>query len=138
MFLAFPRKVDRPLLSQANAPLAAEMLRSCGDLLKQCLLLADILYLATDEAVDVEGHVAACRDLHEHQLDRFLKAVGLGIFGNMSATTESKYLFSLWRYNDLFSRTVYVMRQRPDGNRDGWPYLRCTCLPMSTMLVVSI
>ena len=138
VIIAFPRTVDLPLLSQADAALAAQILLSTGEILTQWLVNAGILRACVDDEVTalqknvaIEKEAAATRNPYKLQLESFLRAVGLCSGDDKTVQPEERYTLSLKRYNDFFSRTVYALRKRPDGNDDGWPYLRCTCLPAS-------
>ena len=61
------------------------------------------------------------------ELQNFLRELGLS-----SGTAPAACLvFSLEMFRKFFVNTVYVLKERPDGLDDGWPYLRCTCHPAS-------
>ena len=109
-----------------------------GEELRECLLQAGILRRCTqDEArmaaqcIETERVTAVASKVQRQALEKFCAALHLSAGEGGCAANLEQHVFSLERYNHFFARTVYVLRERPDGANDGWPFLRCTCLPAS-------
>ena len=138
LMVVMPRTVDFQLLSQDDAELGVKSLLGAGSDLEAALFASDILRnYSEDEARAAVQCVAAERNnpvnkrAHTQQTDKGLLATGLRKEESADPCAQESYVVELKRYNDFFTRTVYVMRERRDGVDHGWPRFRCTCLPFS-------
>ena len=139
LVVVMPRTCELPLLERGQAELGVRILLNHGDMLQDLLCEAGILYHPTDPEQET-GAAAISECFQKIQVPRlrtglrkYLAALGVVIndAGEIEAHNIIGKLFSLSKYRALFVDTVYILRDTPNGIKDEWPYLRCTCVPFS-------
>jgi len=136
-FVVYPMQIGSTALTIEEAELGASILCAAGDRLLELLLQAGILYegsssekLAAREAVQQTLKHPRSKALQTVLL-HFLSVVGLSKDA-MKLHNFSFLLFQNARYNHFFKNAAYVHRDRLDGRRDPWSFLRCTCAAFRT------
>ena len=143
LVVVLPQSVEAELLSMEEATLGVRILHASGAQLRNLLQEVGILYGPSEEEHQTLGR--ACQEKVEQAgksrrgtaLRKCFAALslegcveGAKVAGRIGMAKDG-LLFSYKAYHKFFVRAVYVLLNRPDGQEDGWDFLRCTCHPFS-------